>query len=391
MFAIRREDVLDLLKQRGPIVPTDLRKNLQADTFLIGAVLSELSSRGLVKVTSIKKGGSPFYYLPGQEEFLESLTVYLHEKDQNTVDWLKGNGVARDDELEMFKRVSLRKVKDYAKPLKARTKEGQEILFWRYYRVQEQDAVQILRDQQAKIRNDAVDAENKNFANITSTNENVEKSKQVQDKVENNTNPEIKIVPSERENIKETSSVASENIKIEVNDTDSSINNQSSTNSSVKELSDENVHKETQMRFVSNDDATVQKVADISNREKAMDASLNVGLNVFEPEFDKTEFYEKLVEYFVSKSIKVVEQEEIGKAKEYKFLLKVPSAVGEILMSCRGKDKKKLNETDIAGALLEAKMLDVSCLFLTNGVFTKKAQKLIDTQYTGLVVKNMNE
>src|SRR6056297_2542673 len=110
MFAIQREDVIGFIKQNGPSVTNDLRKKFKVESFIVGAVLSEMTSNGLSKITKMKKGSSPFYYLPGQEDKIEHLVQYLDPKDKDTVIWLKEKKVVPDANQETIKRVSLRKL-----------------------------------------------------------------------------------------------------------------------------------------------------------------------------------------------------------------------------------------------------------------------------------------
>jgi hypothetical protein len=138
---ISRDEVLQLVKMRGPLIPNDLRQQLKlGDTILLGAMLSELASKSLVKISSVKIGGSPFYYDPANPAALEKVAGHLNEKDKRTYDLLKEKKVLRDDEHEALIRVSLRNIKDYALPL---TVGG--ALYWRYYLVPESEAQLLIK------------------------------------------------------------------------------------------------------------------------------------------------------------------------------------------------------------------------------------------------------
>lgn len=140
-----KEEVLNTLRSKGPLVPNELRKLVgSTDSMIVGAVLSELTSRGMVKISNLKKGGSPFYYLPGQEAQLEKFIEFLNPKDQKTLRLLKEQKVVHDKSQELFVRVSLRQIKDFAIPFELTTKENGPQIFWRYYLVSEQDAVNLV-------------------------------------------------------------------------------------------------------------------------------------------------------------------------------------------------------------------------------------------------------
>ena len=69
--------------------------------------------------------------------------------------------------------------------------------------------------------------------------------------------------------------------------------------------------------------------------------------------------------------------------------MRVPSALGTMDMYVRARSKKKLNEGDVAPALLKAKTKDLPCIFLSNGEFTKKSLLLIEKEYKGLLIKKL--
>ncbi|MGV8168525.1 MAG: hypothetical protein ACP5N3_00545 [Candidatus Nanoarchaeia archaeon] len=142
---VSEEQVLSAVKSNGPVVPMDVRQVLKAgDSIIIGATLSTLVSRGILKVTNLKRGGSPFYYLPGQEEKLQDISKYLGEKDRRTFELLKQKQVLRDKEEEPLTRVSLRNIPDFAKRMEVEI-AGEKEIVWRWYMINEEEAVNILK------------------------------------------------------------------------------------------------------------------------------------------------------------------------------------------------------------------------------------------------------
>ena len=322
MFAVQREEVVNFLKRYGPSVPNEIRKKFGVDNFIMGAVLAELLERNVLKITNLKMGSSPLYYLEGQEDQLENLTKYLNPKDQETAQWLKKVKVAEDTNLDTLKRVSLRKIPDFAKPLKARMGDGTEILFWRYYLYSEEQAIIYLKNGGEEPKSE----------------------------------PKIEeVLPLKEEIHQEVQSKLVEEI------------------SSLK-VSEENI---------------VEQTASDLNLKESISKQIHASKEVYpEPEFPKTKFYEKIISFFKESNIFIIKQDEVAKG-EYEFLIKIPSAIGNIVLLVRAKDKKKLNESDVAPALLAAKMLDVGCLMLITGEFTKKVQKDIQKLYTGLIIKKL--
>jgi len=133
-----REKALGYIKQYGPVIPVQLSKELHTDILMAGAILSELVANKMVKITSVKRGGSPFYYTSGQEYKLQNLKEHLHEKEQEAYSLLSKEKVVKDKDVGPVLRVALRALKDYAIPITVTSRNGEE-LFWRWYLSSEQD------------------------------------------------------------------------------------------------------------------------------------------------------------------------------------------------------------------------------------------------------------
>ncbi|MBD3204007.1 hypothetical protein GF327_06915 [Candidatus Woesearchaeota archaeon] len=142
---INKSNVLEIIKKKGPVIPRDIMKELGGDTFLIGAVLSQLKSSNLIKVSNTKIGGSPVYYLPEQKPKLQDLYDHLHHAEKKAYDLLKEKGILKDSKLEPSIRVALRNIKDFAKPVEVNLKD-RKILFWRWFLLSNQEV-------ETKIRN----------------------------------------------------------------------------------------------------------------------------------------------------------------------------------------------------------------------------------------------
>ncbi len=142
---IDREKVLEFLRARGPCIPRDIMKVMGADTVIIGAVLSQLKDSGHVRISNTKVGGSPLYYLPAHEGRLDGFIKHLHDQEKKACEFLKQNGILRDDELEPVARVALREAKDFAKPVEVNTKD-EKILFWRWFMLPNDSVETRIRD-----------------------------------------------------------------------------------------------------------------------------------------------------------------------------------------------------------------------------------------------------
>ncbi len=141
---INKEEVLLAVKAKGYVVPSDLIKQFHLDTFIMGAVLSDLVSEKKLFISSVKIGGSPVYYVPEAKEKLQELFKYLNEKDKQTYLLLQERIVLEDAVQTPLLRVSLRALKDYAKPLEV-TSHGETKLFWKWYLAPEDTVNQNIR------------------------------------------------------------------------------------------------------------------------------------------------------------------------------------------------------------------------------------------------------
>lgn len=144
MVVDNRDKILAIARMR-PILPAQAAKETGTDTILASAMLSELVSKGQLKVSSLKVGSSPLYYVPGQEQQLENFVQNLNEKDRRTVALLSQNKILRDSEQEPLTRVSLRQIKDFAKPLEVLYNDQREI-FWKWHALPDSEAENLIKE-----------------------------------------------------------------------------------------------------------------------------------------------------------------------------------------------------------------------------------------------------
>jgi hypothetical protein len=136
---------LAFVKREGPILPSQLANELNTNILFASAILSELVSKKDVLITSVKRGGSPFYYVKGQEEKLQELSEYLPGKLKEAYLLIKEKKVLRDKDLEPWQRVALRELKDYAIQLNVGLSTGYEI-FWKWYLLSNDEAKEYIKE-----------------------------------------------------------------------------------------------------------------------------------------------------------------------------------------------------------------------------------------------------
>jgi len=136
-----REKIVSFIKVNGPVLPVQVSKQFGGDLFFAGAVLSELVGRQKVRISNAKVGGSPVYYVDGQEYKLHVLYDHLKDVHKKVYDLLKDNKVLRDKDLEAWQRVALREIKDFAYPI-----QNEDGIFWKWYLINDNEAIQLIKE-----------------------------------------------------------------------------------------------------------------------------------------------------------------------------------------------------------------------------------------------------
>jgi hypothetical protein len=141
-----RKKIIDLLKVRGPSLPVQLAREAGISSIFVGAFLSELAREDKLKISSMKVGGSPLYFLKGQEEKLENFYKYLPGKEKEAFNLLKDNKILRDREQEPAIRVALRNLKDFAIPFR-----DNEEIFWKFHSISNEQVREIFEGKPKKM------------------------------------------------------------------------------------------------------------------------------------------------------------------------------------------------------------------------------------------------
>ncbi len=305
-----QEQVLQLVRTRGPLIPSEISKELGTNILLASAILSEFASRNLVKISNIKIGGSPLYYVNGQEDKLQTFLSRLPEKERRSCELLHEKEILRDSLLDPVTRVALRQCKDFAKPLEV-TANGQKEIFWKWYLVPTESAETTIKKEIEKLKIP-------------------EPRKQELQKIEQNKpNAEVETAITQAAIIKEKPKILAEQ-KI------------------VKQ------YVEPLQQQIEKELPKVQK--------------------------QKGSFSDELKEMFIQRKISVIEEQIVKKDSEMIFVVKVPSAVGEIAYLCIAKNKAKCSETDLSYAYVQGQIKKLPVLFVSKGALTKKAQELIGSK-----------
>ncbi|MBI2541954.1 hypothetical protein HYV80_04550 [Candidatus Woesearchaeota archaeon] len=139
-----RDKILEFIKLKGPVLPVQIAKEIGSDILMASAHLAELTATNKLKVSAIKVGNSPLYYLQGQESMLQKFVSGMNDKEKKAYDMLQQGRALRDSELEPVIRVALREIKDFAVPLNVTHDDSKEI-FWKWYLESNEDAEKLIK------------------------------------------------------------------------------------------------------------------------------------------------------------------------------------------------------------------------------------------------------
>ena len=135
-----KEGIIEVLKQKGPGLPIPIAKATEQPTLFASAFLSELYSEKRVRISNMKVGGSPLYFLPGQESMLENFQDYLKGKEKEAFLFLKERKILEHEKLDPAIRTALANLRDFAFPFKYN-----ERVYWKYYTFPDEEAIEDVK------------------------------------------------------------------------------------------------------------------------------------------------------------------------------------------------------------------------------------------------------
>ena len=330
------DKIIQFLKFIGPTLPAKVAKNIKTDVLLASAMLSDLSAQRKVKLSFLKIGGSPLYYLPGQEEQLYNFASgNLNPKDLTTLEKLKEKKVLREVDLELLEKVGLRNLKDFAIPLNVKVEDKPE-LFWKWHLSKVEEVNQVI-------------------AGILAG------------------NPEIEMVPETV--LKPVLEPTLEPEIVPVKTTESSLIPENKPEPKAEIIVEKRIESTKEIKIEQQQTLMEELPAEKVKRKRREIAD---------------EFTPQLRKYFEESRVLINSEEVIRKNSELNFLLKVPSSVGYITYFGKAKAKGKCDEKDLSAAYMEAQIKKLPLLFLYTTELTKKAQEMLETgAFENAIVKKV--
>jgi len=331
-----RDKLFDIVKQKGPLLPAQINKELHTNVLFASAMLAEMVDNKKLKLTSMKVGGSPLYYCDGQEHMLESFANKLNDSNRKAFDILKSIKVVRDRDQETDIRVSLREIKDFAVPLEV-TANGSGDLFWKYYLVSDDEAKALIANMMNAMYEPVVEPEKEVQATI----------------------PDVgKKERKHEEHHKKSVSVSVAHGA----DVDEIAYSPAVSFSTVIDT-DEKVKLE---------------------KKRPLPAIVEEKMVVF-PQDDS--FFERVKAFFDASGISITDFSLVKKGSEFDFVINLPTNIGSICYYCKAKSKAKINDIDISTAFVKGTMKKLPIVYLTDGELTKSAKELLNKEFRNMFVR----
>lgn len=141
---IARSQILGIVEKKGPVSPRDISRDTGENLLMVSAMLSELVSSKKIKLTYMKIGSSPLYYIDGQETKFQDFADKLSSERRGIFSKIKKEKLLKDSSLSPQDRVSVREIKDFAFPVIITLKDKKE-LFWKWYLASTEEVHDIIK------------------------------------------------------------------------------------------------------------------------------------------------------------------------------------------------------------------------------------------------------
>ncbi|MBS3090737.1 hypothetical protein J4433_03140 [Candidatus Pacearchaeota archaeon] len=174
----KKRKIMEIIQQRGPSLPIHVARGTELNILFASAILSEMVSNKILNVSSLKVGGSPLYYLPGQEEMLDNFFAYLPSKEKDAFLLLKKNNLLEDEKLQPALRVAMRDIKDFAVLFSMKT-EAEDKIFWRFHSFRKEDAIKTAEAILSKEKKPRKEERKDKTAEAAKETSGLEKSKEI--------------------------------------------------------------------------------------------------------------------------------------------------------------------------------------------------------------------
>jgi hypothetical protein len=319
-----REKILSILRMKGPTLPVYIAQDTGMSMLFASAFLSELLSDKKIKMSHMRVGNSPIYFIPGQEPQLEKFSSYLKSKEKDAFILLQERKFLKDSEQSPAIRVALRVIRDFA----FHFKKNDEI-YWRYLTASESEFKHEIKP--------------------------IEEHKYIEAKP--------KIFDKEERKISEK---IIKDIKIE------------EINKEIEEDEDEDEEEERIEEIEISKEIEIKEVPKEKKKEKDEKPKAKIkqikAPKKKSPQKQDDKFFNKIKEFLSKETIEILNVESF---KKNEILLRIKSEGNEKLLVAY--NKRKISDIDIINANKKASQLNLKYTVLSMGEPSKKLSNLIES------------
>lgn len=387
---ISQEEILNLVKSKGPVLPAEIAKSIGSDILMASARLSELVDNKKLAISNIKVGSSPVYYCSGQEYKLQNFVENLNEKDKRAFDLIKERKILKDNELEPLMRVAIRAIKDFAAPLQV-TYNNEKIVFWKWYLLDKNKTEELIKKMlQTEQEKKRLEEENKK-KQLEEKNKQIEKEKQLNEekifleqerakqedekkRIEEEKNKQIEL---EKQKIESERRIKEEKLNKELEEKN-------------RLIEQEKNKLEKEKKILEDKNKELERKNEISEKKntKKQEEQKELKQAATDEQIINDKFFSELKRYLDEKKINIIKYSIIKKEKEIDMIIEIPSAVGRLNYYCKAKNKQRVADSDLSAAFVQGQLKKMPVLFLIKGELTKKAEELLKSEFNkGLVIK----
>ncbi len=345
MMVDQREAALSFIKINGPVLPVQIAKVLNTNILFSSAILSELVDRKLIKITHASIGGSPVYYLSGQEALMdEKLYHSLGGKEKEAYYLIKDKKIVREKDLEPWQRVAIKSLKDFTRQITVLIDNEQDS-FWKHHLVSDEEAKVLIEDYIKTNLQKNIIATNKIYV----PEEVISQEIIPQNIIQNSIIPEQLVSKIVEENIIEKD---------------------------YNKIYNESINERQEI------------VKEVIKSIKEDFKSQDIKREIIAEESKKPEgkFYNNVSRFLEKNNIEILKEELVKKDKVINFIVDIKSSLGKLRYLAVAKSKPTINEADVSMAYAEGQIKKLPVIFLIDGKINKKVEKLIETKFKGQVL-----
>jgi hypothetical protein len=100
-------------------------------------------------------------------------------------------------------------------------------------------------------------------------------------------------------------------------------------------------------------------------------------------------FYAQVKKFFDKNNIIIISEGLKKKKTDFEFVIEISTSVGTVQFFCKTKNKKAINEQELALAYIQGQAKKLPVIFLTPGTLTKKAKEMLAKEFKGLTIKSL--